>query len=147
MNGSLRCLLSMGPMILTMGLATLILLTSDVTVIIPVFLRLIMLKLRSSLPLPCSAISDEARIQDPLESYELSNIMCPFPTDGFPTDGHMKLTMNLLRLLLCDVVVRTTVLISGMVVVANVLMVLKLLTEQLPLLSVLRRTRLMTVVL
>lgn len=73
--------------------------------------------------------------------------MCPLVTDGFPTDGQMKLTMKLLKLLLWEVVVRTTVEISGMVVVANVLIVLKLLMEQLVLLNALSRTRLMTEVL
>lgn len=73
--------------------------------------------------------------------------MCPFVTDGFPTDGHMKLTIKLPRPLLCEVVVRTTVDISGIVVVANVFMVLKLLMEQLDLLNVLSRTRLITEVL
>lgn len=68
MNGSLDLLEAIGPTIPTAGLITLILLTSEVMVSIPVFLPLIMEKLRSSLPLPCRAISDEARIHDPLDS-------------------------------------------------------------------------------
>lgn len=108
---------------------------------IRVLSRLIMLKLRSSLPLPCRAISESARIHDPLDSYVLNSTMCCFLTDGFPTEGHMKLTMNLLRLLLWEVVVRTTVDITGMVVVAKVLMVLKLLIEQFVLLRALTSIR------
>lgn len=68
MNGRLDLDLLIGPTIPTAGLATLMLLTSEVTVSILVFLPPIMEKLRSNLPLPCKAIKEDARIHDPLDS-------------------------------------------------------------------------------